>query len=212
VIEGIAGALVQTEQALSGEGEISSGDEALATAALNEAQVAVLQEARGGIDQVKQSIVDFVSSKWNTGYLEESPNVLVAVQGALKMIPLPRAAQLLDQCSDYVNDQLLKGHHPDWKELDAFADALGGIDYFLERLFETGRAPGDDALDLTEESLRRLFTGSSEEGADTGGDASLNAMLGASPEELAFSSPSSSEEASSEERRGVGTKRRWGYR
>ncbi len=202
VIVGIAGALVQTEQALSGKGDISSGDEALASAALNEAQVAVLQEARGGIDQVKQSIVDFVSSKWNAGYLEESPNVLRAVQGALQMIPLPRAAQLLEQCAGYVNDQLLQGHHPDWQELDAFADALGGIDYFLERLFETGRAPGDEALDLTEASLQRLFADraenkaelNTEEDSEGDADSALNAMLGASPEELAFSSDADSDQ------------------
>jgi len=202
VILGIAGALVQTEQALSGTGEISSDDEALASAALNEAQIAVLQEARGGIDQVKQSIVDFVSSKWNIGYLEESPNVLVAVQGALTMIPLPRAAQLLAQCAGYVNDQLLQGHHPDWQELDAFADALGGIDYFLERLFETGRAPGDEALDLTEESLQRLIASKADNKgkgvaavgpASSESDDSLKAMLGASPEELAFSADSDSQ-------------------
>ena len=201
VILGIAGTLVQIEQALAGSGDIASGDDALASAALNDAQVAVLQEARTGIDQVKQNIVDFVSSKWNTGYLEDAPNVLTAVQGALAMIPLPRAAQLLSQCTGYVDDQLLKGHHPDWQELDAFADALGGIDYFLERLFETGRVPDDQALDLTQESLERLFGGdASNPGAEDvpeleesqspsdgeSGDTALTAMLGAKPEELSF--------------------------
>ena len=185
VILGVAGALVQTEQALSGQGEIASSDEALANAALNDAQVAVLQEARGGIDQVKQSIVDFVSSKWNTGYLDDAPGVLVAVEGALTMIPLRRAAQLLEQCTGYINEQLLQGHHPDWQELDAFADALGGIDYFLERLSETGRVPGDDALDLTEQSLQRLVARDADD--------SMNAMVGASPEELGFSSETDAE-------------------
>jgi len=210
VILGIAGALVQTGQALSGTGEIASGDDALANAALNEAQIAVLQEARSGIDHVKQSIVDFVSSKWNTGYLDESANVLTAVQGALTMIPLQRAAQLLEQCTGYISDQLLQGHQPDWQELDAFADALGGIDYFLERLFETGHVPGDDALDLTEESLQRLLGNISEiespeqiseedvapqEAAQQSddGDGNLATMMGASPEELAFSSDSTAD-------------------
>ena len=196
----IAGALVQTEQGLSGGGDIASGDDALADAALNDAQMVVLQEARNGIDQVKQSIVDFVSSKWNTGYLDDAPQTLAAVRGGLVMIPLSRAAELLTLCSEYISEQLLAGHRPDWQELDAFADALGGVDYFLERLFETGRMPGDEALDLTQESLSRLSgiaaevspeldTNDSEQPlSGSGGDAALTAMLGASPEDLAFAS------------------------
>lgn len=196
----IAGALVKTEQGLSGSGDIASGDDALSDAALNDAQMVVLQEARNGIDQVKQSIVDFVSSKWNTGYLDDAPQTLAAVRGGLVMIPLSRAAELLALCSEYISEQLQAGHRPDWQELDAFADALGGIDYFLERLFETGRMPGDEALDLTHESLSRLSgiatevspeleTSNSEQPlSGSGGDAALTAMLGASPEDLAFAS------------------------
>jgi len=200
LILSLASALVRTEQALTGGDEIASGDSALTKAALNEAQMAVLQEARAGIDQIKQSVVDFVSSKWNAGYLDDAPNTLAAVRGALIMIPLARAAELLASCNDYIRDHLLCGHHPDWQELDAFADALGGIDYFLERLFETGRVPGDQALDLTQASLDKLIQANSQatSGDDTptadeelplsssGGDAALSAMLGASPEDLAF--------------------------
>ena len=202
LILSLAGALVQTEQGLSGGGDIASGDEALANAALNDAQMAVMQEARSGIDQVKQSFVDFVSSKWNTAYLEDAPLTLAAVRGALVMIPLARAAEQLDLCSAYIGDQLLAGHRPDLQELDAFADALGGIDYFLERLCETGRVPDDDALDLPEERLGLLALNAntaadfdSVAAADSerplsssGGDAALTAMLGASPEDLAFAS------------------------
>ncbi len=200
LILSLASALVRTEQALAGGEEVSSDHTALANAAFNEAQMAVLQEARAGIDQIKQSVVDFVSSKWNTDYLDDAPNTLAAVRGALTMIPLTRAAELLTSCSDYIRDHLLVGHRPDWQELDAFADALGGIDYFLERLFETGRVPGDKALDLTEQSLTKLMTATSSAAqqldppaaaeepplSSSGGDAALSAMLGASPEELAF--------------------------
>ena len=194
----LASALVQTEQGLTGFGKPDSGDDALATAALNEAQMAVLHEARGGIDQVKQSIVDFVSSKWNTGYLDDSPTTLAAVQGALAMIPLPRAAGLLDACSDYISNQLLAGHRPDWQELDAFADALGGIDYYLERLVETGKTPGDEALDLTEESLAGLPNGSVDtvtEGAqeveerETATGDELSTLLGADLEDFEIAAP-----------------------
>ena len=84
------------------------------------------------------------------------PTLLSAVKGALAMVPLPIAAEQLGRCGLYVSNELVAGNTPDWAALDAFADAISGIDYYLERLCEDDAHPGDEILSVVERSLTQL--------------------------------------------------------
>jgi len=155
---GVASALLQVDENLAAlaqqRTELSGTTEA--SAIIGHAQIAVLGEARSGLEQVKQAVVDYVSAQWDASRLADVPALLSAVKGALAMVPLPRPADQLGRCALYVENELIAGHAPDWATLDAFADAVSGIDYHLERMCDNTTLPGDEILNLVERSLGQL--------------------------------------------------------
>lgn len=73
------------------------------------------------------------------------------------MIPLNRAASLLQACNQYVNECLLQGPgQPADEQLDHLADALVSIEYYLERLAQDPGASSEQVLDRAENSLAEL--------------------------------------------------------
>ena len=150
---GIASALVQVDENLA---SFSQGGKDEAELIFDSAQKAVTVEARQGLDQVKQDVVDFISSEWDPRHLSETAARIVSICGALDMIPLARASSLLSSCGRYVESALSAGHTPSWQEMDQFADAISGIDYYLERIGETASFGVDDVLDLVARSLEGL--------------------------------------------------------
>jgi len=149
----VAGALVQVDENLAGLTHSGKGEVEKIT---DDAHRAVAQQTRDALDQVKQSIVDYVSSQWDVRHLQETPAALDGIAGALGMIPLTRAAELLHRCRHYVQQELMAGHVPSWEELDRLADALSGIDYYLERLASENPGGAEDVLELAQRSLGGL--------------------------------------------------------
>jgi chemosensory pili system protein ChpA (sensor histidine kinase/response regulator) len=150
---GIASALVQVDENLA---SFSHGGKDEAEIIFDSAQKAVTVEARQGLDQVKQDVVDFISSEWDPRHLAETADRIASICGALDMIPLARASDLLASCGRYVASALAGGHTPSWQEMDLFADAISGIDYYLERIGETSSFGVEDVLDLVARSLEGL--------------------------------------------------------
>ena len=93
---------MRTSPASHNNAAVSSGTSD-ASGLINEAQVAVLGEARTGIEQVKQAVVDYVSAQWDTNRLADVPALLAAIKGALAMVPLTAAAEQLGRCGLYVS-------------------------------------------------------------------------------------------------------------
>jgi chemosensory pili system protein ChpA (sensor histidine kinase/response regulator) len=73
------------------------------------------------------------------------------------MIPLSRAASLIETCNHFIREHLLvEPDQPDWQELDSLADVVTSIEYYLERLGDDPEAPGEQLLDVAEKSLASL--------------------------------------------------------
>ncbi|MEQ9006093.1 MAG: Hpt domain-containing protein, partial [Pseudomonadales bacterium] len=102
---------------------------------------------------------------WDARHLQSVPEALDSMAGALRMIPLTQAAGLVLRCEQYVRAELMAGHVPAWAELDHLADALSGIDYYLERLASGHAGGADDVLDLVQRSLDGLGAAAPEAGA-----------------------------------------------
>ena len=149
----VASALVQVDENLS---SFSQGGKGEAERITDDAQRAVISEARAGLEQVKQEIVDFISSQWDARHLKNTGSLLAGICGALDMIPLPRVSRLLANCSSYIAGDLIEGPQPSWEQMDHLADAISGADYYLERLNEEHGYGADDVLDLVERSLNSL--------------------------------------------------------
>jgi len=124
---------------------------------VNRAQAALLAEARHTLDQVKEIIVDFIASQWRRDKLDGLSQLVVEVRGALLMLELPRAVAVLDACNRFLDEQVLSARSvPNWNMLDALAEAITGIEYYLEVLDQQDRAAEQSILDLAEQSIARL--------------------------------------------------------
>ncbi len=160
-VQSIAGALVQIDENLS---SVVQGSEKTEVEQITgEAQLQVLRESRAGLDEVKQSIVDFVTAHFDARHLEGVPGTLAGIRGALEIIPLPRVIELLQLTEQYVVGRLAQGHQPDWQALDMLADGISAVDYYLERLAEENSSGIDEILAVAQRSFDELLGDSAAE-------------------------------------------------
>ena len=157
----VAGALLYVEATLSGmvggTPEERREESHLPTTDVAQIHQLVIREARTGLEQAKDAIIEFIASQWNHQHLARVPELLTQSRGGLAMVPLARAAALLDACNRYIQEQLLAPQAiPDWQSLDTLADAITSVEYYLERLSEDRGSQGDLILDVAEESLQTL--------------------------------------------------------
>ncbi|MET1080437.1 MAG: Hpt domain-containing protein, partial [Pseudomonas sp.] len=161
VLMDVAGALLYVEATLAGmvgQADDRGREEShLPTTDVAQIHQLVIKEARNGLEQAKDAIIEFIASQWNHEHLARVPELLTQVRGGLAMIPLPRAAALLNACNRYIQEQLLaRKAVPNWHNLDTLADAITSVEYYLERLAEDHATQGDLILDVAEESLETL--------------------------------------------------------
>ncbi|MHC8413552.1 Hpt domain-containing protein [Pseudomonas sp. Hz4] len=161
ILMDVAGALLYVEATLAGmvgtvEPE-SQEESRLPTIDLTQIHQIVIKEARICLQQAKDMIVDYIDADWDRQHLQPLPALLTQVRGALAMIPLSRAASLIETCNHFIREHLLLDpDHPGWQELDNLADVVTSIEYYLERLSDDPEAPGEQLLDVAEKSLASL--------------------------------------------------------
>ncbi|QJD60048.1 response regulator [Pseudomonas sp. gcc21] len=117
----------------------------------------VVQEARNALEHTRDAINSFIAQQWSHDQLEPVDECLNSVRGGMEMLGLQRAADTLGACRLYVIEQLITPQSvPDWESLDALADVITSIDYYLERLAEDDTDRGDSILSVAEERLAVL--------------------------------------------------------
>ena len=157
----VAGALLYVEANLAGmvgtvEPE-SPEDARLPTTDLTQIHQIVIKEARICLQQAKDMIVDYIDADWDRQQLQPLPELLTQVRGALAMIPLSRAANLVEACNSFIREHLLLDpHQPGWQQLDSLADVITSLEYYLERLSDDPQAPNEQLLDVAQKSLASL--------------------------------------------------------
>ncbi|EUB86740.1 Hpt domain-containing protein [Pseudomonas sp. GM30] len=157
----VAGALLYVEANLAGmvgtvEPE-SLEDARLPTTDLTQIHQIVIKEARICLQQAKDMIVDYIDADWDRQQLQPLPELLTQVRGALAMIPLSRAASLVEACNSFIREHLLLDpHQPGWQQLDNLADVITSLEYYLERLSDDPQAPNEQLLDVAQKSLASL--------------------------------------------------------
>ena len=166
VLMEMAGALLYVEATLRGYSEDSGAAEAdnqrtddtfvMPKEQIDDAHEAVIREARNGLEQAKTDIVEYIASQFDKAEIQGVPERLQSIRGGLQIIPLDRAAALLNDCAHFIQDQLLVNDlPPDWGQLDTLADAITSIEYYLERITE-GSRDNDMILEVAELSLAEL--------------------------------------------------------
>lgn len=158
----IAGAVLYVEATLSGivdEADLDSPADSVdrTQVDVSRAHEAVLREARSGIEEVKDSVVEYIGSHFDSSLLSDAPATLSAIRGGLVMVPLNDASRILKAVEEYVQNKLInEGYRPQWQEMDALADALVGVEYYLERLTRDGAAINHDILERAAGSLESI--------------------------------------------------------
>ncbi|MHA3734565.1 Hpt domain-containing protein [Pseudomonas sp. Eth.TT006] len=157
----VAGALLYVEANLAGmvgtvEPE-SPEDARLPTTDLTQIHQIVIKEARICLQQAKDMIVDYIDADWDRQQLQALPELLNQVRGALAMIPLSRAASLVEACKRFIREHLLLDpHEPGWQQLDHLADVISSLEYYLERLSDDPQVPNEHLLDVAQKGLASL--------------------------------------------------------
>lgn len=124
---------------------------------IDQAHQSVIREARNGLEQTKEAIIEFVASQWDVEPLQMVPGLLEAIRGGLTMVPLDKASKILLSCEQYVCNALLaEGQAPEWQMLDTLADAISSVEYYLECLSGDAKAELDSILNVAEESVATL--------------------------------------------------------
>jgi len=104
---------------------------------LGEAQHVVLRESKQLIEQVKDLVVEYVTKKGELSLLGEAAELMMNLRGTLIMVPQIEAADISRICSNILQNHVHRQERPKDVLLDALAEALSGIEYFIERLEET---------------------------------------------------------------------------
>src|SRR5690606_13606714 len=127
---------------------------------LLQVQQQVVLESRNALELTRDAVNAFIAGQWDHAQLEPAAELLNSVRGGLAMLPLERAAAAVAACRQYLSQQLIAQRKvPDWEALDALADVITSIDYYLERVAEDDADRGDSILAVAEERLRLLGYG-----------------------------------------------------
>ncbi|HZX80025.1 MAG TPA: Hpt domain-containing protein, partial [Lysobacter sp.] len=158
----IAGALLYVDASLDDQvarlgldDAPDAGDDALARESRKVLDI-VVRETIANFGDARQSFVAFVETGWDHAELAEVPRLLDEVAGAMRIVQLAVPAQYLDATARYSQHVLIDRRHvPTGAELDALADALASLEYYLEALRDH-RPNRDGMLDIAKASLESL--------------------------------------------------------
>ncbi len=124
---------------------------------IDNAKATVVKECAVGLQKCKESIIDYISSQWDKQHLSEVDSALNDIRGGLNMIPLRRPGAIVASCGKFIREKLIGSEdHPSFEELEALADAIASVEYYLERLMEDLHEDSDSMLDIAEESIANL--------------------------------------------------------
>ncbi len=114
-----------------------------------------VKEAVADVAAAKEAITGFNDSR-DHEILAPLPDLFDRLQGALRMLDLERAADLLDAVARYVRSEVLdSGAVPESEALDALADAITSLEYYLEGVLEN-RGELDGILEVAQASISKL--------------------------------------------------------
>ena len=103
------------------------------THSLDEAQTALLQTCRNGLETAKDAIVAYVACDWDTNAIKPAPGIMGKVRDHLSALSLTRASGILAACIGYIEATLItESRQPEWRELESLADVIASVDYYLE--------------------------------------------------------------------------------
>ena len=115
----------------------------------------VIQESLITISHCKEAILTYTGKPDELHPVMQIPALLKEIRGAMVMLPLTPVLPMLDGLQEYIDNFIDQQHSPDDEELDALADTLVSIEFYLESL-QSGKGDHQVILDRGEQSLALL--------------------------------------------------------
>jgi regulator of sirC expression with transglutaminase-like and TPR domain len=134
-----------------------SRDDVMASNHLAEAERLVLDEAESGLAMVKRALSAFAESNYDKGHIANISATLDSVRGGMFVLGLPRAANVIAGCLQFINESLLESEQPAAIQhmMETFADAIISLEYYLDNV-KADKTADTDVLRIAEESLEAL--------------------------------------------------------
>ena len=122
-----------------------------------------VHEAKVDIAKAKEAVVSFVAAPQEPTILTDVPHYFQNVCGALKILLLIDASDILEQLSRFIEKELLGNGVPlDKHHLNALAEVISGIEYYLESLVENV-GNREEILAIARRSLIEMLSSTSQE-------------------------------------------------
>lgn len=123
---------------------------------LKEARIVLREESQSGLALAKRAVTAYLESGNDSMHLMNVPASLECVRGGLIFLGMTRAAGIIRQATHYIQQRMLEQQEvPAAHQLDVLADALTGIEFYLESA-ERSAASADDVLNMAEDGLAQL--------------------------------------------------------
>jgi len=159
----VASTLLFVESSVDGMGsgravasDAGGVEEQLAASEFSQVMDVVIQEAITDLVRSKEAIVSYIESDHDVDALTEVPQWFGQVKGGLLLLGETRPAALVDSIGRYIENELIgERKQPPPQELDSLADAVCGLEYYLESRKDR-RMYGGTAMVVAEESIDRL--------------------------------------------------------
>ncbi len=117
----------------------------------------VVDEAKVELAEMIQPIIVFIDNGTVSEDLQAIPGRFQHIQGLLAILDQPRAIKLLQLCSRYIQQNMIKNALvPDEKQRKALADAIISIEFYLETL-AGNPLNSSHILDITQQCLSSLM-------------------------------------------------------
>ncbi len=166
---GIAGAILAVESALGDWGtsmpvvKADADDQVEGESSTPEAEAEhqrvtrqVMKESKDDLVRVREAINAYLDNPQDKGLLKHLPQMLHLIVGSLTMLSYKRVAQVLLSTRAFIENELIgKDGVPVQEKLDALADAIMSVEYYLEA-FVNSRVHPSSVLDVAESAVALL--------------------------------------------------------
>lgn len=123
---------------------------------LNEARIAAVSESMTALTMIKRAVGAYLDSNNDKLHIRNVGKSLIDVAGAMMFLEKEAVYQMLLELEQFIRKQVLDSStQPPAGRMEAFADAISAIEYYLDSL--NGKAAGaEEAIRLAADSIRRL--------------------------------------------------------
>jgi hypothetical protein len=123
---------------------------------LDAARELLITESRGTLSGAMRSLLSFIESNGDPLHMDNVPQMLESVSGAMQFLNAPRGRDILKMTARYIHSHFGPDiAPPTQQQLERLADAITCIDYYLESM-EIKKPAGDRPFNVGEHSLAQL--------------------------------------------------------